>query len=213
MTYQPTAPFVTKSPKDSAIDIQTNYSKIASVFSQTVGSVIYNHMPYNNQFQGDHAAILFQLIFGDPSVTQDLTAIYARNAISNISPNSGQPQLFARIPKFLPTELDTTVASNDPMQLTFNKVNVAGPVYQSFLAGGYIVYTGNVTTASNSIDITLSPIPTKIVCSIATPNTVEVDTVHQPIKISASVINSSTVRVSTIFIGNRTFNFIIIAQQ
>lgn len=215
MTYQPTAPFVTKSPKDSAVDILNNYSKIASVFSQTVGSVIYNHMPFNNQFQGNHAAILFQNINGNPGVTGDLTNLYAVNAISNISPSPGQPQLFAQIPKFLPTELDPTIAPNTPMQLTFNQVNLTGPIYQGFLAGGYLIYTGNVSTntaPTTPFSINLSPIPTKVLCAIAMPNTVETGSTHQPIQISAQKINSGLVQVYTNFTGTRNFNFIIIAQ-
>ena len=31
------------------------------------------------------------------------------------------------------------------MQLTFNSVNTAGPIYQRFLPGGYIVFIGSIT--------------------------------------------------------------------
>lgn len=209
MTYNPEIPLVTSSPKDSASPIQVNFSQISSIFSSTVGGVTYNHIPFNNQSQGKHAAVLFQNQTNAPGVTQDLVALYSNSVTSNIST---EPQLFVQIPKFLPTDEDTTPALNTPMQLTYNKVNIAGPIYQSFLSGGYIVYFGNVSTLLSPYTITLSPVPTKILCAIAMPNTVQTNSTHQPIPISTVISGNSVVAVYTTFTGSRSFNFLIVGQ-
>ncbi len=209
MTYDPQIPLVTESPKDSASPIQVNFSQFASIFSSLVGGVTYNHMPLNNLQQGKHGAVLFQNQILDPGVDQDLTVLYSKNATSHAST---EPQLFVQIPKFLPTNEDTTNAPNAPMQLTYNSVNTAGPVYYSFLPGGYLIYFGNVTTLISPQLVTLSPVPTELLIAIAMPNTVEANSTHQAIKISTDIVTTSTFNVYTSFTGSRTFNWVAIAR-
>lgn len=209
MTYDPQIPLVTKSPNDSASPIQVNFSQFAAIFSNLAGGVTYNHLPFNNTQQGKHGAVLFQNQSADPGITGDLAVLYAKNATSN---TSTEPQLFAQIPKFLPTDNDTTNAENTPMQLTFNSVNIAGPVYYSFLPGGYIFYFGNVTTNNDIEQITLAPIPTELLVMIATPNTVESSSPNRPIKISVNKISNSIFNVYTTFAGSRSFNWFAIGR-
>lgn len=94
----------------------------------------------------------------DPGVNQNLVVLYNKNASSNAGT---QPQLFMQIPQFLPNAIP-----NDPMQLTYNTVNTSGPQYQSFLAGGYLFYTGSLTTAAGTTTITLTTVPTKLLVVI-----------------------------------------------
>lgn len=209
MTYDPQIPLVTESPKTSASPIQVNFSQFAAIFSKLIGGVEYNHMPFNNSQQGKHAAVLMQNQSTDLGVTEDLDVLYSKNATSHVST---EPQLFVQIPKFLPTNLDSTDAPNTPMQLTYNSVGLSGPIYYSFIPGGYLVYFGNVLAAGSPHLITLSPVPTEIVTAIATPNTVETDSTHQPIKISVVVTNPDKINVYTTFTGARSFNFFVIAK-
>lgn len=210
MTYDPQIPLVTESPKNSASPIQVNFSQFAAIFSKLIGGINYNHMPINNVQQGKHGAVLMQNQTTDPGVTEDLDVLYSKNATSNIST---EPQLFVQIPKFLPTDLDTTDAPNTSMQLTYNNVDLTGPIYHSFIAGGYIVYFGNVINTVNSPEtITLAPIPSEIVMAIATPNTVELNSTHQPIKISVKVTNPNIIDVYTSFTGARSFNWVVVAR-
>ncbi len=157
MTYNPKIPKATASPKDSASPIQVNFNQYVSIFSRTAGGVIYNHIAFNDIHQGKHAAVLMDKVSNPPGVTQDLSVLFNKNAISNAGT---QPQLFAQIPKFLPTKNDTTKADNAAMQLTYNQVNTAGPTqFQSFLIGKYLIYFGS---SSSGVTVTLTPTPTKI---------------------------------------------------
>lgn len=138
------------SPRLDASNIQTN-------FAQWALKLLVNHVDMNLKFQGDHKKVVFVKQTIDPEVTQDLDVLYAKDYISNAGT---QPQLFVRIPEFLPTDLDTTNATNDPMQLMYNTVNTAGPQYQSFLIGGYMIIFGMSTlTAVNNLTVNLSPAP------------------------------------------------------
>jgi len=207
MTYDPEIPLSTESPLTSASPIQVNFDQFAKIFSKSVLGVLYNHMPFNDANQGKHAAMIFQNQSLDPNVVEDLVALYAKSAISAVST---EPQLFAKIPKFLPTDLDTTNAPNDPMQLTYNSVNTAGPVYYSFLPGGYILYFGMVTlTGSNPHTITLSPVPTTVIACFAFPQTLAVASPNQPLKIS--VFNNQpapgSFKVYVDLAGNALYSF------
>lgn len=189
MTYNPEIPLVTESPDTSSSPIQVNFSQYNTIFSNLIAGVYYNHMQMNLSSQGKHGAVIFQKQTADPTVNQDQVDIYAKDATSN---TSTEPQLFARIPVFLPTKFDTTQATNTPMQLTFNEVNTAGPVYQSFLPGGYLLYFGSVTDIAPAI--VLTPQPSSILVALAFSNTLS--TIGQPFPYT----------VSTQINGNTSFN-------
>lgn len=155
MTYVPNTPESQPSPKDTQVQIQTNFAQYALKFA-------VNHTAINNSNQGDHEAVVMEKQANDPSVVNNLVALYCKDAISQAGT---QPQLFARIKKFLPTTLDPTNAINAPMQLTYNSVNTAGPQYQSFLVGGLLFFFGS--TNSIATTITLSPSPSVLRLAIA----------------------------------------------
>ena len=148
------------SPKIDVTQIRVNFATYSTVFS-------VNHKPMTGSAnkQGDHDAVILERQTGDPGVQEDLCVLYNKNAPSKAGLS---PQLFVQIAKFLPNEFDPENAFNQGMQLTCNSVNTAGPVYQSFIAGGYLIYFGS--TNDITADIVLSPAPTKILVAIATPN-------------------------------------------
>lgn len=193
MTYDPQIPIVTESPSTSASPIQVNFDQFSKIFGAVVGGINYNHIGMNKSGQGNHARVIIQKQSVDPVVDQDLVNLYAKDYISQIST---EPQLFAKIPKFLPTEQDTTQANNDPMQLTYNSVGTAGPVYYSFLPGGYLIYFGIVGPTINYTDtVTVSPAPKSLLVAIANPTTVEINSTHRPLKICTNITSSTTFNV------------------
>lgn len=159
MTYNPLIPIGEDSPANQAAKIRQNFSSLASVFSRTVAGSVYNHTPFNNFNQGDHETILFQKQSSDHGVSLNLDVLYAKDVVSA---SSTEPQLFVQIPQFVPNK------TNSPMQLTFNVVNTVGPIYQSFLPGGYLLYFG--TAPNNALPITLVPTPKEIIIVLAEPN-------------------------------------------
>jgi hypothetical protein len=169
MTYNPLIPQGDNSPANQVSPIQTNYSQFASVFSTKRGGNTYNHTAVNGLNQGDHETVILQNQLTDPTITDNFAAIYATNAASKAGK---QPQLWMRILKYLPNQFVTKNPGNPPIQLTYNQVNTTGPIYQSFLPGGYLLYWGQTSISSpmTSIPITLSPTPTTIIIAIAYPN-------------------------------------------
>jgi hypothetical protein len=163
MTYSPNIPQGSDTVANSATPIRTDFSQFAAIFGS-------NHTPLNNSKQGNHGTIIFERQPGNPDVTNNFFSLYNKNAISNVGT---QPQLFMRIPVFLPTKLDPNSPGNPAMQLTYSTVNLIGPIYQSFLAGKYLIYFGTKMITSPAIftTITVSPAPTKILMAIANPNT------------------------------------------
>ncbi len=133
--------------------IRSNFSQFATIFAN-------NHSALNSSNQGKHTNVLLQQQLAPPVVNGNFNSLYCKPVLSN---SSISEQLFVRIPQFLPPEFP-----NNPMQLTFNSVNIGGPVYQSFMAGGYIIYFG--TVAAVPATITLSPKPSLILCAIANVN-------------------------------------------
>lgn len=162
MTYTPLKPDAGPSPALDAPIIQTNFSQFSAKFSSTALGLNYNHTAMNNAGQGNHEVVLTEKQTSDPTVEGNEVILFVKDATSNAGT---QPQLFLRIPKFLPTQYDWKTAPNISMQLTYNEVNTAGPVYQSFMAGGYLVFFG--TTTNIAIPITLSPAPTSLLLAIA----------------------------------------------
>ncbi len=215
MTYNPNIPEVTESPLTSASPVQVNFAQFGAIFSNLIGGVFNNHLPFNDANQGKHGAVIFQNQTLDPGVDQDLSALYSKNAISAVSP-SGEPQLFAQIAKFLPTATDTTDATNAPMQLTYNSVGLTGPVYYSFLPGGYIIYFGMKTAVVATPElVTLTPVPSSLIIAIANPNTVENNSGHRALKISTVILTPSTFNVYADFstVGQYDFSWLAIGVQ
>lgn len=209
MTYDPQIPVVTESPSTSASPIQVNFSQFSQIFGALTGGIYYNHISIGKSGQGKHGAVIFQEQSVNPVVDQDLVALYAKEYISH---TSTEPQLFATIPKFLPTAQDTTQADNSPMQLTFNSVGLTGPlVYYSFLPGGYIIYFGSVAAVGVSPNtVTLSPVPTSLLLAIACPNTVESGSEHRPVKISTNITSPSTFDVYSVITAGYDYNWFAI---
>lgn len=208
MSYDPTIPNPESSPKSSVASIQTNYSQFASVFSSTSGGVTYNHVALNDFNQGKHAAVLMQNQVAEPGIFKEtLAVLYAKNA--GATTGGPQPQLFLQIPRFLPTDIDTKKFTNQPMQLTYNSVNTSGPIYQSFMVGGYILYFGSTTTIGTPI--VLSPIPTKILCVQAIPQGVVTGNV--PYNVGVVVTQPKTIQInSSNAVGGAKFLWLAIAQ-
>jgi hypothetical protein len=203
MTYNPNIPMPLVSPANSAAPIQVNFSQFAGIFSRLVGGVTYNHIPLNDFNQGKHAAIIMQNQLVDPPVNQNLAMLLALNATTAANT---QPELFVKIPLFLPTALDTTLAQNTPMQLTYNQVNVVGPnQYQSFLPGGYLIYFGS--TMNIAANIPVLPTPTAIVIALATP-------VGFPYNVSTLVVQPNQIQIrSSNAPALTTFLYLVIARN
>lgn len=154
MVYKRNIPLGELSPAVQAVDIKNNFADFGTIFA-------VNHQGFNDTNQGKHTKVILQKQNDDPDVTQDLAVLYAKNDTQTIP----QPQLFLKLKDFLPSEIDTNTVENTPIQLTHNVVNVAGPQYQSFFAGGFIVYIGSTTEAN--LVITLSPAPSSLLLAMA----------------------------------------------
>lgn len=197
MTYLPNIPKVTESPKGSAPEIETNFDQIASRFSQLITGLFYNHIPFNDLHQGKHGVVLFQKQAADPGVTQDLAVLFNKTASAAAG---DQPQLFVQIPQFLPTNLDSTTAPNIGMQLTYNTANTAGPIYQSFMVGGLLVFMGQATTG---VQLTFTPTPKKILnVQVFGLSFISSLTLTQPDKIKVDPSLGPAI----------TYNYLVIAQ-
>lgn len=193
MTYSPNIPQGNSSPANQVTGMQTNFSTFASVFDN-------NHVALNLANQGDHIGMILQNQSSDPAVGESNIVLYAKNATSKAGT---QPQLFIKVPQFLPN------IKSLPMQLTYNTVNTTGPVYQSFLPGGYIFYFGNSSLATSPTLITLSPQPTKILMALAETNSV-LGGLGGGIPISTRVVNNFTFNVYASSACN--FSWMAIAQ-
>lgn len=151
MTYNPEIPQPEPSPATQQSELKTNFSQFAAVFASSLGGVNYNHTAINAGNQGKHEAIILQDNVTDPLVEDDFVALYNKGG-----------QIFARIQEFLPNGIP-----NNPMQLTYGTVNTGGPVYQSFLPGGYVLYIG---TSAKASQVTLSPACSELLLVIGVPN-------------------------------------------
>ncbi len=200
MTYSTLKPDAGPSPKIDVDQIRTNFQVFENTFT-------INHTDMNKANSGDHDVVLLKVTTENPSVTENLDVLYSKLAISKVAP-AGEPQLFVKIPKFLPTDLDRTPASNKEMQLTYSTVNTAGPQYQSFFPGGYVMYTGSTT--NYNVNIVLSPEPTAILCIIAT--VFNVNTSMVPQKCSARIIDNKTFKIDSSITGLYTIGWTVIAQ-
>jgi len=161
MTYKANIPQDLPPPSVIVDQIRENFSTFASVFDN-------NHQALNLNNQGKHTNVILQVgTTGSPPVDDNSNRLYTFGVQSN---SSFSRQLFLKIPKFLPND-----QPNDPIQLTFNSVNTAGPLYQSFLIGGFLVFIGTANQPINPntivpITINLTPVPKDILCIIANVN-------------------------------------------
>ena len=167
MTYDPNIPIGNLSPATQQPQVKTNFSQFPTIFSSTSGGVVYNHTAINTSNQGKHESVILTQQSQDPIVDNNYVDLYTKTAIQ-ASGNS--LQAFLRIPQFNPK------IPNDPIQLTFSQVNTAGPQYQSFLPGGYILYVGSQSgttssTATLVFTITVTPTPSSDLTPIASTNT------------------------------------------
>lgn len=156
MTFDPTIPQDLPPPTVIVDQIRTNFAQYATVFDN-------NHVALNDSQQGKHTNVILQEQLSNPIVSGNFDSLFGKSVTTT---SSTSQELFVTIPQFLPVD-----KLNIPMQLTFNSVNTAGPQYQAFLAGGYIIYWGTVASANPTVNatITLSPVPSKIVCVIPNP--------------------------------------------
>jgi hypothetical protein len=204
MTYSPIIPQGEPSPAAQVTAVQTNFAQFAAIFASTTGGINYNHTALNLPNQGNHETILFETQTVDPTVIGDLISLYSKNATSSVDT---EPQLFLRIPEFLPNANDPNMPGNIPVQLTFNQVNTTGPAYQSFLIGGYLIFFGSTTNISSPI--TLTPAPTTTVFAIAFPTF----TSANPVPVSTQVLTANTFQIfSSGLPGSYTFNWIAIGK-
>lgn len=207
MTYDPKVPEIQESPKTSCVPIQENFLNFSTAFSNLITGVVHGHINLNDFNKGKHAAVMFQRQTIDPDVTLDLTTLYAKNAASAAGTHI---QLFSRILKFLPTEQDTTDASNTPIQLTYDKVNTGGPQYQSFLPGGYILYFGSQTNIANSI--ALSPTPSEILSVMSMATDTRGISGTPAVDSSVEVTQPNIFKINSFFGASQTFLWLAIAR-
>ena len=201
MTYDPTIPTGQISPKDQVTQVQTNFSQFGTVFAN-------NHTAFNTAKQGCHEKIIMAQASSVPPITEDLVNFFALNATSH---TGTQPQLFFQIPRFLPTPLDPNDPGNPGVQLTSNTVNTVGPVYQSFLPGGLLLYFGSVSALGT---VSLSPAPSAIIIAIATANNMTTVGTFIPFDVSTNIINNFQFNInSSIASGAFTYTWMAIAAQ
>lgn len=201
-SYDPLKPTNLPPPAEGVQSIQGNFSTYSTVFDN-------NHLALNLGNQGKHTNVIFQEQSTDPSVDGSFSALYGKSVVAASATFQG---LFSRIPQFL-----TDDKPNNPMQLTFNVVNTAGPQYQSFLPGGYIIYFGTVASANIvNTQVTLVPAPSEILCVI--PNPTKLGgvglTPSRPVQIAVTVNNASQFTVNATFpTGTGDIKWLAIARQ
>ncbi len=193
MTFLTTKPDPGPSPTLDASKIQTNFSQYGTIFAT-------NHKGMNSSDAGNHTSVIMEKQATDPVVDENMAVVYSKDTNSVAGT---QPQLFVRIPQFLPNDMP-----NDPMQLTYNTVNTAGPVYQSFLPGGYLLFFG--MTNNIAVPITLSPVPSELLIAIATPNILSGANI---LKVSTDIISASSFQIySTGGLPADPYSFIAIGR-
>ena len=204
MTYDPTIPTDLPPPNVAVNQIRTNFAQYAAGFNN-------NHVALNANNQGKHSNVLLQEQISDPTVSGSFDSLYSKSVTSN---SSTSQEVFLTIPKFLPDK------NNIPMQLTFNSVNTAGPIYQSFLPGGYLLFFGSIVQVPGppiTQTITLSPAPTEILCVIANPHNLLGTQQFFGIGVSVQVLNNFQFNISpsnnNLTIGNYTYTWVAIAKQ
>lgn len=201
MNYNQLKPDPGPSPALDAPTIQGNFEYYGNLLSD-------NHIAMNEQFQGNHSDIIFESQLKDPGVTTNLTVLYSKLASSQ---SGSQPELFVQIPTFLPTALDTTpsaISKNTPMRLSYSSVGTAGPIFYSFLPGGYVIYWGTASlsvpkNSTASTTVTISPIASRILIAIAVPITQVAFALPNSLPLATNVNNNSSF---TIYVNGNSTN-------
>jgi hypothetical protein len=198
MTFDPNSPEDLPPPKIAVDQIRTNFQQYQTAFNA-------NHSALNSSTQGKHTHIIFEEQTNDPEVPGDFDTLYSKSVTSA---SGTAQQIFARIPQFLPNEFP-----NIPMQLTFDQVNTTGPdQYQSFMAGGYLVYFGQ--TSIVPVTITLVPAPTIILSVIANPTNFTAGPGSIPFDVNVTINNASEFTLNSFSAtGVYSFKWIAIAKQ
>jgi hypothetical protein len=205
MTYSFIKPDAGPSPALDAPTIQTNFAQFAAIFSNATPA-LKNHTAFNGPNQGDHENVIFNAPISDPGVSEDLNVLYCKNADSQLGM---QPQLFLQIPKFLPNQFDFTSNPNSGMQITYNQVNTSGPVYQSFLVGGYLIFFGTVTDIGP--DIILSPSPSSLYLAVATPYVTSLPSLAQN-PMSTTILTIDSFKINSNIVMPYTVGFVAIGK-
>ncbi len=191
--YNPTIPQDNPPPVIATAAIKANFKAYNTIFAN-------NHVAMNDSNQGKHTNVIFQQQTQDPEAT-NFDAIYCK---ANPSSSGTNLQMFLRVPAFLPNS-----QANLPQQWTFNKVNTAGPQFQSFLPGGFVMYFGNITSVPTTI--TLSPTPSQIVCAIANANAFANGGTGAPLDVETQVLTASTFKITSQSTGPYNISWIAIA--
>jgi len=202
MTYSPNEPQDLPPPVVATTQMRTNFSTFQTIFSN-------NHFAINTSNQGKHAKVVFEQQSTDPEINSNYISLYSKSVINA---SSTQPQLFLKIPKFLPNNQE-----NLPEQLTFDTVNNIGPDYQTFLPGGYIMYLGSVNSVPSPI--VLTPACSKIASVVVLPNnlTVPSPATPRPLTVYATKTGANTFIINSgdtgLFPPGVRFNWVAIGIQ
>lgn len=189
MTYTPTKPDPGPSPRLDASNIRNNFASFATALA-------VNHIAMNADKQGFHEDVVLNKQAVDPEIVGNEAIVFCKDATSKLGT---QPQLFVKVPKFLPTKTDTTNAPNSPMQATYNTVDTAGivnpgyTIYQSFLWGGYLFFFGFSTDITTPI--VLTPDTTELLIAIAAPNDMKTVSLFSSYDVSTVILGSNSFRI------------------
>lgn len=201
MTYNPNIPTDLPSPSVAVNQLRTNFSQYANVFDN-------NHVAINDSNQGQHSTVIFQGQTVDPGVDNTFDAVYCKSVVAASGTNQ---QIFVQIPQFLPNN-----QPNLPQQLTFDVVNVAGPQYQTFLPGGYLMYFGvaAVVTQGVAIPITINPLSSGLILALANANNLFSVITNQPDDVTTQVTGPNSFTITSVLgIAGHTFSWVAIAIQ
>lgn len=189
MTYSTRKPDAGPSPKVDVNQIRENFASFLTVFSA-------NHTALNASTQGCHTNILFQTQTSNDDVPGGTANMFSKS-VTNAT--STQPHLFTKVARFLPNGNNSAMADNVPLQLTYNKVSTTGPIYQSFMIGGYLLFMGQ--TNNIAADIVLTPSPSRILSVIPAAHNMK-SSGGAPYDVAAQVISNTTFRIRSSLNGS-----------
>lgn len=145
MTYNSSIPLNTDYMVNSQIQIKSNFQSISNVFSK-------NHVALNTAQQGMHNTLTFRPQTVDPTTSPTQVSLYTKTVGSSVelffAPSSSQTPIQLSYPS-----ISTGLASMDP--------DVFLTQQYTFIAGPFVVYTGNLQVA-DGFSQTLTPTTTLI---------------------------------------------------